>query len=237
VELAVLDPKDELDDASDHFFRAFSGGRVGLLDVPCGSGAASASLLTTVAELRRQNVIPREPLEVFLVGGDISDSALDNAHLIHAEFRQELEKQAIFVNLSLGHVNILDANSTTQLLSQWIDATHGCNQFLVLIANCSGFLGSEGNFKKAEERLGEIFRWAATRKSTVIWVEPQTNLAMNQMWPKFFNRVFTRIASWLRGPDEPNRPLRSEARFIHPLHNDSHPAVRLSLVRLERHTP
>ena len=90
VELAILDPKDELGDASDYFLRVFSGGRVSLLDIPCGSGAASATLLMVVAELRRLNIIPREPLEVFLTGGDKSDTARENACLIFNELRQSL---------------------------------------------------------------------------------------------------------------------------------------------------
>ena len=107
VELAVLDPKDELSDASDHFVRAFSGGCVRLLDIPCGSGAASAALLTTVAELRRKKIIPREPLEVFLTGGDISDTARCNADLVFSELQQALRNQGIFLNVSLppvGHI-------------------------------------------------------------------------------------------------------------------------------------
>src|SRR5688572_2066785 len=48
LKLAVLDPKDRLAEASNLFFRSFAGGRVGLLDAPCGSGAASAALLSTI---------------------------------------------------------------------------------------------------------------------------------------------------------------------------------------------
>ena len=237
VELALLDPKDELPNASDLFIRAFSGGRVGLLDIPCGSGAAGATLLTTVAELRRKNVIPREPLEVILVGGDISDSAQNNARMIHTEFQQALHDQAIFVTASFRSWDILNAESTTSLLYNWMNATHGCDQFFVLIANCSGFLGSDANFKRAEERLAEVFRWAEERKATVAWVEPQTNRAMKKMWPKVVERLFKRITGWLGWGDEEGGPLKSEARFDHPLREGSYHPVRLSLLRLERHVP
>ena len=100
MELAVLDPKNDLENVSDYFIRAFSGGRIRLLDIPCGCGAASAALLTTVAELRRKNVIPRMPLEVSLTGGDISDTAVDYAEALFRYLSQSLRNQSIFLDAS-----------------------------------------------------------------------------------------------------------------------------------------
>ena len=170
VELAVLDPKSELKDLSDHFIRAFSGGRIRLLDIPCGCGAASAALLSTIAELRHRNAIPREPLEVFLTGGDISDPARCYAELIFGELEQTLRNQGIFVKVSLPQWDIRDAASTTVLLDKWLTDAPDCNRSFLLIANFSGFLGTEKHLEEVEERMGEVFRWARARDSTTVWL-------------------------------------------------------------------
>jgi hypothetical protein len=39
---------------ADAFARVFAGNKVFLADLPCGSGAATISILTTLAELRKQ---------------------------------------------------------------------------------------------------------------------------------------------------------------------------------------
>ena len=236
VELAVLDPKDELGDASDYFLRAFSGGRVRLLDIPCGSGAASATLLMVVAELRRQNIIPREPLEVFLTGGDKSDVARDNACLIFNELRQPLYNQGIFVDMSFLPWDMLDPESTTNLLDKWLTNSPDCSKSFLLIANVSNFLGGDGNIRKAKERLGEVFRWVGMRKSTVVWIEPQTKRARNMLSRKAFKEIFDLLTGWIRKPTETSEQPTSEAKFAHPLCSDSHSLVRLLLVQLERST-
>lgn len=237
VELAVLDPKDELSNASDYFLRVFSGGRVRLLDIPCGSGAASATLLTTVAELRRQNIIPREPLEVFLTGGDISDDARDNARLIFNELRPALYNQGIFVEVSLEPWDVFDPQSMTSLLNKWLTNSPDCNKSFLFIANVSGLLGSDNNFKRAKERLGEVFRWMIESKSTVVWIEPQTKKARGMSLLKPFKELFGRLISKPNSPEETSEQLTSEVKFAHPIRRDSHHPVRLLLVRLERHTP
>ena len=195
VELAVLDPNDELEFASDFFVQAFSGGSVRLLDIPCGCGASSAALLATVAELRRQNVLPREPLDVFVTGGDKSHPARNYAELIFGELKESLRNQAIFVSESFQSWDLMDAESTTSLLDQWL-SNQDCDRFFLVIANFSGLLSNEGNVKKAKERLGEIFRWTGARKSTIAWIEPQTNKARKMSVNALLRRMFDGLKTW-----------------------------------------
>ena len=70
VMLSMLDPNQDLYEIPDVFARFFSGNRVFLADLPCGSGAASISILSVYCELRKQGLVPREPLEVIIVGGN-----------------------------------------------------------------------------------------------------------------------------------------------------------------------
>lgn len=232
VELAVLDPKDELEHASDSFIQAFSGGRVRLLDIPCGCGAASAALLTTVSELRKQNVLPREPLDVFITGGDKSDSARNYADLILGELKEPLRNQGIFVRVSLHHWDVMDAASTTTLLDHWL-SSQDCDKFFLLIANFSGFLGEDRKIKRAQERLGEVIRWTGARKSAIAWIEPQTKKARRMSANKILGRVFDLLRNWSYEPKDPSDELTSEALYAHPVCRDKVPKVRLLLCRME----
>ncbi len=232
VELAVLDPKEQLKDVSDQFIRAFSGGQIRLLDIPCGCGAASAGILTTIAELRRLNILPRQPLEVFLTGGDVSDSARMYVELILNELGPSLRRQGMFVKSSLYEWDISDAASTTVLLDRWLTDGADCDKSFLLIANFSGFLGSETNLQKVEERLGEIFRWAQVRNSTAVWLEPPMKKSIREKIVKWFSGPFSRLMGWLRNQEIPSAQLDTEAKFLQPIRKTL-VSVRLVLVSME----
>lgn len=236
LKLAVLDPYEQLAEASNLFFRSFAGGRVGLLDAPCGAGAATAALLATLAELRRLEVIPAQPLDVFLVGGDISPDALNYAERMLESMRDDLRAQAIFVHPTFRRWDLMDEISTTKLLHTWMVAAPDCRDHFMLTANFSGFLHEGSRLHAARERLGEMFRWAAVRRSTVAWIEPQTNAAMKSMWPRLFKGLLAKVAGFFFPTSgEPSmQPLCTEARFEHPLRIGSRHNVRLSLMRMAR---
>ncbi len=238
LKLAVLDPKGEMQDASNLFLQSFSGGSVSLMDLPCGAGAATAALLGTIAELRRREILPALPLDVYLVGGDISARSLGYAGQLLTAMEPELRRRGIRLYPLFAEWNILDANSTTGLLRRWMEHTAGCREHFLLVANCSGFLHDMGKFKEAKIQLEEVFRWAAERQSTVAWMEPQTDQAMKRMWPMILGRMQSLLARFIPSTSAvPTMPLLSAARFRHPLVPDLDCDVRVSLTKLSRHEP
>ncbi len=232
VELAMLDPKDELEKASDFFLQAFSGGRVRLLDIPCGCGASSAALLATVSELRRQNVLPREPLDVIVTGGDKSDPARNYAELVFGELKESLRNQGIFVSASFHSWDVMDEASTTPLLDQWL-SNQDCDRFFLLIANFSGVLSNTGKIKKANVPLGEVMRWTGARKAAIAWIEPQTKKANRMSRNAVLGRVFEWLRIWSYEPKRFGEELTSESKYAHPVCKDKTPTVRLLLYRME----
>lgn len=232
VELAVLDPKGDLSAVSNHFIRAFSGGRIRLLDIPCGCGAASATLLTTVAELRHRRILPREPLEVFLTAGDISCTARHYTSLIFKALKQDLHDQGIFVELSLPYWDINDAASTKVLLNKWLTAPPDRSNSFLLLTNFSGFWSADKNLERVEERVGELFRWARAYDSTAVWLEPPVKKKLVERLREWFRGKFAKLMGWLSNPAEPSVQLTTEAKFVQPL-RESQISVRLLLLRLE----
>ena len=86
AQLAVLDPKDDLRNASDLFVKTFSGGKVGLLDIPCGAGAASAALLGCVA--KSTHIVTLEGIHKTLLGRFRPDLAEKNFSVIKEAYKE-----------------------------------------------------------------------------------------------------------------------------------------------------
>ena len=215
LELAILDPKNVLSGTSDYFVNAFSGGRVRLLDIPCGCGAASASLLATVAELRRKNIIPREPLDVFITGGDVSETARCYANLLYSDLQHVLHNQGIFVKSTFHPWDITESTGTKDFLDEWLtDSPDSVSSFL-LIANFSAFLSDQNNRKKAEDQVGEIFEWAETNKCSVAWIEPPMREETRVWVFEWFRRLFIRIKDLLRRPEGMTQPQITKLSFVH----------------------
>jgi hypothetical protein len=234
IELAILDPHGTLVEASNAFISAFAGGKVGLLDIPCGGGAASASLLCTVAELRAQRIVPALPLAVQLVGGDISEAARGYAVEIFSAVDPYLRANGISVTVDFQPWDVRDAHSTSAVVHRWLGHTRQCREHFVLTANCSGFLQDGGHFKEAHSQLNEIFRYAILQRSTIAWIEPQTKGAMASHWPRFRQRFLPTFSRWFGFPTDVSC---AESSFFHPLRENRVHDVRVSLIKLESKRP
>jgi hypothetical protein len=240
AELAVLDPKGEIVHVADAFARVLAGGRVALLDAPCGAGAASLAFLTTVAELRACGVLPRLPLEVTLVGGELSDHARAYADELLQQLHPLLQEQGIRVHHTLSPWDACCSMSTTALMQTFLQGLLPTTPRLVIVANFSGFLARESKQKAAEPQLGELFRYSGGLTSTAIWIEPTWNSAVGpgglfswvmrlvrEKWPRFARLV------WPNSAATPESIPSTSARFRHPLRVDDTAHVRLAVIRFE----
>lgn len=178
AQLAVTDPNDVIGAVSDGFILALSGADLCITDAPCGAGAAVYSFLSCVAELRERGVLPRLPLNVCLVGGDISPTAIEHARDIERELIASFESQAIFVQSCFVPWDVLDPMSNTGLVERISTTSPRTIRRLVIVANFSGFLSRSRKLKEALPQLEELFRYASGVGSIAIWMEPQENSAM-----------------------------------------------------------
>lgn len=178
AELALLDPKGEVNHASDTCLRGLAGDRLRLTDAPCGAGAASLAFLATIAELRAKNVLPRQPLTVVLLGAELSNPARAYALEMLKDLTSALEAQAIFVEAEFLRWDITDALSNTDLIRRMTQLAIAYPTLLLVVANFNAFLVREGKRKDAEAQLGELFRYASGSESAAIWIEPDMNRAI-----------------------------------------------------------
>lgn len=239
VQLAVLDPKNHMPQVADVFAKIFAGNKVLIADVPCGSGAAGLAILTTLAELRRQNSVPREPLDIVLVGGEISDTARAYADEAYKLVLPQLEQQAIFVNRVFIHWDVCNALSNTDLIKEITVRGNGCGTRLLIVANFSNFLQRAGKFDQATPQLEEFFRHARGPGSSAVWIEPRTNVAIHSD-----GGLFARLGKWLTkkwasfihlhsNPADSKVIAESSCLCNHPLINGSRFEVNLAVLRCD----
>ena len=229
MQLAMLDPFCNLSGVSDAFARVFSGGTVLVADLPCGSGAAILTILCTIAELRRQGCVPREPLHVKVVGGELSKFARGYANNATQHILASLKEQAIWVEAEFVPWDVLDKFSTADLIKKLTLQSTGCSARMLVLANFSGFLQGNGKWKDASPQFEDLFLHSRDLQSVVIWIEPKTNEVTDS--GGLFGRVFDwfkRNFSSLHKPEtldelqlanlccsaaDAQHPLRSEHQF------------------------
>jgi hypothetical protein len=218
VMLSMLDPKGDLDEIPNVFTQLFSGNRVLLADLPCGAGAASISILSVYCELRKQGVIPREPLEVVVIGGEISKFAQSYAYDGLSNLIEELKNQAIFLEFEIMDWDVCDAFSTAELVKRLTLRSQECSAKVLLMANFSGFLQGEKKWKKANEQIEELFRYNRGENSVALWIEPSRNEVTNpggfiyrliNWFTQKFTSVFSSVVNLRQSSVNVSHPLVS----------------------------
>lgn len=194
AELCLLDPFEKLTPVSNAFVETLAGNRVCLTDAPSGSGASSLCLVCAIAELRRANVLPREPLDVHVISAEISDHARHNADALWRSCMPGLASQGIFVTHSERAWDGRDEVSTADLVKT-ILASPTPTKRLVLVSNFSAFLEHEKNRSQVIPQIKEILRYVSGDGSLGVWLEPQGNrseslinalLKLAKTWTRFF---------------------------------------------------
>jgi len=189
VILSLLDPKAKLSEISDAYASIFAGNKVFVADLPSGSGAATVSILCTLYELRKNNILPRHPLEVTIIAGEISETARGYFHKQLKNLKLAVEDQAIWINFEILEWDTLSKVSTVDLIKRMTILSQDCHARMLLLTNFTGFLESSGNLKKAKPQFDDIFLHSRDSLSTAIWIEPQrTNVAP----------FFARAIKWLK---------------------------------------
>lgn len=236
VELAVIDPNNDVTAISDAFIRSLSGNQLCLIDAPCGAGAATLSFLTTIAELREKGVLPRQPLEVLLVGAELSEPARRRAAEMIQRVNDFLESQAIFLTHDFLEWDVTSAVSNANLVRRMVVNSDAVAKTLLVIANFNGFLEHSGNKKSAQPQLSELFRFAAenAKQNLAIWIEPDMNRVVNESG--LFGWVAKCCSTIWRlfvKSDTENEMATATLRFADPVDPTQSPRVGLAVLQLQ----
>lgn len=239
TQLALMDPFNLATKASNNLVRALSGNKVAFVDIPCGAGAAAFSLLTTIAQLRESSVLPREPLDIHLVGGEISAPARIYAEALAKELTPALESQAITLTFEFRAWDVTDELSTADFVRRMNVGADGRTRRLLVIANFNGFLIMERKQKAAQPQLKQLLIHSSGDDSYAVWIEPYMKRATGQGGVFDWLRSLLLISTWTKFAREEVEDGATEAtpiccsRFELPLNPGNTARVGLSLMPLD----
>jgi len=236
AQLAMLDPKQDVPAASNAYARSLAGNRLSLTDAPCGAGAAALAFLANIAELRAREVLPREPLDVLLIGAELSDPARKCAEELLADLDPSFQEQAIFVAPSFVSWDVTDDLSNTDLIQKMTIASSSHPNRLLVVANFNAFLEKEKKRKEAYPRLGELFRHASGPNSIAVWIEPDMNRATGSggLLPSLRNMLTRAWRRFAKEAREEGAPIpTSQARFRLPLSPGQTARVSLAVMPID----
>lgn len=233
TELSILDPEGKLSAIANTYYKLFAGGNLFISDIPCGAGAASITLLTVIAELRSNEKVPSLPLNVTILGGEISTYARSYFDSIYKSLHQWFEDNAIHVKYSSVEWDVCNLMSNTELIKQSTLAGQYSENKLLVIANFSDYLEKNGKFTKAKPHLDELLRHSCDESSVGIWIEPGDTKPVRNLFSKFYNFVLENIRTALnREQPLSEEPLSITAKTNHPLGNGTF-RTNLSIVQFE----
>jgi len=240
VQMAMLDPLSSLDQISDAFAKTFSGGQVFLADLPCGSGAAVLTILATIAELRRTNKVPRTPLHVTVLGGEISEFARAYATNAITSLLSALEGVGIFVNAEFLKWDACDKFSNADLIKELTLRSQGCGARMIVLANFSGFLQNSGKWNAAKDQFDALFLHSRDVNSCAIWIEPLTNTVTAtggflSRLVNWFQKVFGALPQQTQLVGDEDQPIygSSNALAQHPLRPEHQFNSNLAVIRFD----
>lgn len=165
----TLDPKQQLKEASQLIASSFVDGQITVIDVPCGAGEASASVLTTLSEIRQHGGTTL-PLSVHVIGADYSKRALEHFDATMVNLQIHLAANSIKVTHEAIEWDVLQQDQHELLCAKAADRP---TETFLLISNFSGAIRSDANLRQAAH---DFFTFACKRFSqrahTSLWLEP-----------------------------------------------------------------
>lgn len=235
AQLAVTDPMNNVGRVSNAFIHALSGNSLCITDAPCGTGAATFAFLSCIAELRSHNVLPRLPLDIHLIGAELSVPARIYAQAMLEEISPFLESQGIFVNAEFTHWDVLDQMANKDLITKMVLTSKPLCNHLLIVANFNDFL--KAHEKKARNQLEELFRFTSGKGAVAVWIEPQMNAVLAK--GGIFSTIRNLINSWSKfmhiniEGDSTDDVLTSEGILMCPINSSHQYPVRLAVMRLD----
>lgn len=208
IQLFALDPHQTFKTTRQTLATIFSGGKIRVLDIPLGAGAAAVELLCLVSQLRTEEsaVFPSIDLDVEIVGGELNPHAIDISKRLFTLLQPWWLENGINATLESVVWDVLDDASTDALADLWKQGLGNNVVPVVVGANFSGFLGDTtqpgGNRRwidEAESCLRHIFASASRQNATTFWIEPAGKHANQHFLPKLRNQVFARFQNLAPG--------------------------------------
>lgn len=234
VEYSTLGPCEQFEALSEAFLSTFSDGFVGLLDIPCGTGAMSAALVSTLTILREENVMPRLPLTVSVCAGDYSAEALTIFDSLMRDLVIPSASQGITLLWETNQWDATRGDQTASLIDRWFAISANATEFFVVVSNFSGALNNAGAFEAFSPCFEQVLARLHDKQSTVVWIEPMTKSAKTGVLVRLSQFFSSRIRWFTSANPNPTQSIaESKYEMEHPVSGKAFP-TNVAVHRFER---
>lgn len=213
MESLVIDPARAFNRIPDDLIISFSEGHVSVLDIACGTGAAGASILSTISVLRANSKLPKNPLDISIVGGDCSDTALTIYEEMIDSLKPTLSAVGIEAHLTKTRWEAEESYTTSEMFDLLFDDNSNTEEYLIIVANFAGTLTR--HFSQFEDSIRHILDRTSNKKCTIIWVESKMESARTLF--KKLEKLVNRCVPWRQVSQE--EPLSYDYDWYHPFQN------------------
>jgi SAM-dependent methyltransferase len=218
VEYVVLNPHRHFDPTSADLLTFFQDGRVSVLDIPCGSGGGLLGMLCSLGELRRHHALPRLPVDLHVLGADISPGAMAIHKAMLGRLKPGLTDVGIRVIEGYSEWDVTDDYSTSRLMDTWLRQAGVCEAYLVFVSAFGGF--AQDHLPNVQTAIRDILvRFHDDRQLLVAWIEPA--MKANRKWFPPLTEMLYRL---FRGRGETRgHSTEVQFRWRHPFTEESIP--------------
>jgi hypothetical protein len=167
-------------------------------------------LLATLAELRSQGNLPRLPLEVSILAGDVSAGARAIHESMLGRLRPSFEAEGVRMRWQHMAWDVTDPFSTTALMDEWFKFSPAAEEYLVFVSAFSGFAAK--NADQVLQAVRDIAVRLHDRTFLIAWIEP-----MNNQSRKLLPQLWAIVAGLFRWSAKgKNAPPEEAFEYIHP---------------------
>lgn len=221
LEFCVLGPDGDFHRISDALLSTFSEGEIAVLDLPCGTGAASASLVSTLTHLRREGSLPRLPLRLSITAGDFSAPAREVFQSLLNQIVGPAGDKGIGLEFQAAHWDATRSDSTAALMDDWFAHSHLATEWVVLITNFSGTLNNQTAFDEFKPCLEHIAARLHDRRATLVWIEPASSGKSKSLMKRLKAFAQERLSWFFRQPSASEGTTSADFELQHPLKDNS----------------
>ncbi|WP_141707115.1 hypothetical protein [Vibrio genomosp. F10] len=190
LQYVMIDPDKKFVEAASQFSTSFFNGDVCLVDIPCGTGAGSLSLLHTLCDLRDAELAPTTKLNVHIYAADYSNHVSDIfSDLINASLSR-FAACNIHVTYEINHWDAFDITSTSNLVDN-VKAIK-CEEYFILVSAFNGI--GHDKYQEIKPSLDLIQGSFANRNFTLIHIEPSSKKGM-----KFLDLIEGAVSTIFKG--------------------------------------
>jgi hypothetical protein len=219
ISYIISDPFGDVTYYSREITTLLSSGRIGVLDLVCGAGAAVTSMANTIRDLRVNSIVPSLPLDIVVVGADYSAHALDiYTHSIEM-MGDDLARCGITIGAKMFEWDATCSNKTSQLCDAYFKNNANVDSHIVIVSNISGDgKGKIEEFKRSFQHVVERF---SDKESVLLWVEHSGNSAEGFV-KKVLSGIFL-LASWFVSLVKGDERVSKKFQWFHKIINKELP--------------